>query len=239
LSRAEGEGFEPSIRLTTDNGFEPCALCGSRDLFKPIRSRVRVARAGVRAGPLHQRGPSDELATGRPLEVFKRRGGGRFAGGCKLLGRQFGLEPRERRARGEGVGRGELLVTQREREDRGVALFRVLPLDSASTSSAAKSPERVNARRTLGWASVLSPEPCSQRTRRGRLSSPGSRPSQMRSSRRSLRSQRLPRSRRRRASRARLSRRIASEAARNGGNQSGTASNCLASTPGERDEHLR
>src|SRR5205085_8290084 len=102
-----------------------CSSLCSRGLNKPIRSQVRVARAGVRAGPLHQGEASDGLAAGRPLKVFKRRGGGRFAGGCKLLGRQFGLEPREGRARGEGVGRGELLVTQREREDRsGLLLFR-------------------------------------------------------------------------------------------------------------------
>ena len=63
---------------------------------------------------------SDE---GRPLELFNRRGGGRLAGCYKLLGRQFRLGPREGWARGEGVGRGELLVTQREREDRGGPLL--------------------------------------------------------------------------------------------------------------------
>jgi hypothetical protein len=63
---------------------------------------------------------SDE---GRPLELFNRRGGGRLAGGCELLRRQLGLEPLERRTGGVGVGRGQLLVANREREEHGGPLL--------------------------------------------------------------------------------------------------------------------
>jgi hypothetical protein len=60
----------------------------------------------------------------RPLELFQRRGGGGSAGSCELLCRQLRLEPIEGRTGGEGVGRGKLLVTQREREDhRRTLLF--------------------------------------------------------------------------------------------------------------------
>jgi hypothetical protein len=39
-----------------------------------------------------------------------------------LLGRQLRLEPIEDRAGSEGIGRGELVVTDREREDHGCPL---------------------------------------------------------------------------------------------------------------------
>jgi hypothetical protein len=59
----------------------------------------------------------------RPLELFQRRGGGRLASGYELLGRQLHFEPIEGRAGGDGVGRGELLVSDRERKDHGGPLL--------------------------------------------------------------------------------------------------------------------
>ena len=65
---------------------------------------------------------SSDGSARRPLKLFQRRECGRLAGRCELLLGQFCLEPLERRAGGEGVGRGQLLVTYREREEHGGAL---------------------------------------------------------------------------------------------------------------------
>ena len=68
-------------------------------------------------------GAPERSAEGRPRELFNRRGRGRFAGGCELLRRQLGFEPLERGTGGVGVGRGQLLVANREREEHGGSLL--------------------------------------------------------------------------------------------------------------------
>ena len=48
---AEGEGFEPSIRLTTDNGFETArkaAMCRDFGPDSPARSPAKVVLLAVR-----------------------------------------------------------------------------------------------------------------------------------------------------------------------------------------------
>ena len=45
--QAEGEGFEPSIRLTTDNGFRDPRYALREGLEKRICALVRNARAGL------------------------------------------------------------------------------------------------------------------------------------------------------------------------------------------------
>ena len=65
---------------------------------------------------------SSDGSARRLLKLFQRRECGRLAGRCELRLWQFCLEPLERRAGGEGVGRGQLLVAYREREEHGGTL---------------------------------------------------------------------------------------------------------------------
>ena len=91
------------------------------------------------------RARADELVrlACRPLELFQRRGGGSSAGSCELLRRQLRLEPIEGRAGGEGVGRGQLLVTHREREDHdGPLLLRWIFGEARADPAQCKKLER-------------------------------------------------------------------------------------------------
>ena len=87
--------------------------------------------------------PASDGLTSRPLELFQGRGGCRLAGGCELLRRQLRLEPIEGRTGGVGVGRGQLLVTQREREDHGgPLLFRGIVREAGADPAQCKELER-------------------------------------------------------------------------------------------------